>query len=64
MAESEPYRSACWPQTRADETKEAEAGTASFAFDARDAALALTQLLSLRGLERPCETLVAWAREA
>ena len=25
---------------------------------------ALAELLSRRGLERPCETLVAWAREA
>jgi hypothetical protein len=33
MAESELYRSACWPQTRADEMKEAEAATASFAFN-------------------------------
>jgi hypothetical protein len=30
----------------------------------RNAALALAELLSRRGLERPCETLVAWAREA
>jgi hypothetical protein len=29
----------------------------------RNAALALAELLSRRGLERPCETLVAWARE-
>jgi hypothetical protein len=28
------------------------------------AAFALADLLSGRGLERPCETLVAWAREA
>jgi hypothetical protein len=27
-------------------------------------AYALADLLSRRGLERPCETLVAWAREA
>jgi hypothetical protein len=30
----------------------------------RNAAYALAELLSRRGLERPCETLVAWAREA
>jgi hypothetical protein len=30
----------------------------------RNAAFALAELLSRRGLERPCETLVAWAREA
>jgi hypothetical protein len=30
----------------------------------RNAALALAELLSRRGLQRPCETLVAWAREA
>ena len=30
----------------------------------QNAAFALTELLSRRGLERPCETLVAWAREA
>jgi hypothetical protein len=30
----------------------------------RNAAFALAQLLSRRGLERPCETLVAWAQEA
>jgi hypothetical protein len=30
----------------------------------RNAAFALAELLSQRGLERPCETLVAWAREA
>jgi hypothetical protein len=29
-----------------------------------NAAYALADLLSRRGLERPCETLVAWAREA
>jgi hypothetical protein len=29
-----------------------------------NAAFALADLLSRRGLERPCETLVAWAREA
>jgi hypothetical protein len=29
-----------------------------------NAALALADLLSRRGLERPCETLVAWAKEA
>jgi hypothetical protein len=29
-----------------------------------DAAYALADLLSRRGLERPCEKLVAWAREA
>jgi hypothetical protein len=29
-----------------------------------NAAFALADLLSWRGLERPCETLVAWAREA
>jgi hypothetical protein len=29
-----------------------------------NAAFALAELLSRRGLERPCETLVAWAREA
>ena len=29
-----------------------------------NAAYALAELLSRRGLERPCETLVAWAREA
>jgi hypothetical protein len=29
----------------------------------RNAAYALAELLSRRGLERPCETLVAWARE-
>jgi hypothetical protein len=29
-----------------------------------NAAFALSDLLSRRGLERPCETLVAWAREA
>jgi hypothetical protein len=28
-----------------------------------NAAYALAELLSRRGLERPCETLVAWARE-
>ena len=28
-----------------------------------NAAFALADLLSRRGLERPCETLVAWARE-
>jgi hypothetical protein len=28
-----------------------------------DAAYALADLLSRRGLERPCENLVAWARE-
>jgi hypothetical protein len=28
-----------------------------------NAAFALAELLSRRGLERPCETLVAWARE-
>jgi hypothetical protein len=28
----------------------------------RNAAFALAELLSRRGLERPCETLVAWAR--
>jgi hypothetical protein len=31
---------------------------------ARNAAFALADLLRRRGLERPCETLVAWAREA
>jgi hypothetical protein len=30
----------------------------------RNAAFALAELLSRRGLERPCERLVAWAREA
>jgi hypothetical protein len=30
----------------------------------RNAAYALAELLSRRGLERPCETLVAWARRA
>jgi hypothetical protein len=30
----------------------------------RNAAYALAELLSRRGLERPCETLVTWAREA
>jgi hypothetical protein len=30
----------------------------------RNAAFALVELLSRRGLERPCELLVAWAREA
>jgi hypothetical protein len=30
----------------------------------RNAAFALAELLSRRGLERPCEALVAWAREA
>jgi hypothetical protein len=30
----------------------------------RNAAYALAELLSRRGLERPCEALVAWAREA
>jgi hypothetical protein len=29
-----------------------------------NAAFALADLLSRRGLERPCETLVAWARDA
>jgi hypothetical protein len=29
-----------------------------------NAAYALADLLSRRGLERPCETLVAWARDA
>jgi hypothetical protein len=29
-----------------------------------NAAYALAELLGRRGLERPCETLVAWAREA
>jgi hypothetical protein len=29
-----------------------------------NAAFALADMLSRRGLERPCETLVAWAREA
>jgi hypothetical protein len=29
-----------------------------------NAAFALADLLSRRGLERPCETLVAWVREA
>jgi hypothetical protein len=29
-----------------------------------NAAFALADLMSRRGLERPCETLVAWAREA
>jgi hypothetical protein len=29
-----------------------------------NAAYALAELLSRRGLERPCETLVVWAREA
>jgi hypothetical protein len=29
-----------------------------------NAAYALADLLNRRGLERPCETLVAWAREA
>jgi hypothetical protein len=29
-----------------------------------NAAYALAELLSRRGLERPCETRVAWAREA
>ena len=29
-----------------------------------NAAYALADLLSRRGLERPCETLVTWAREA
>jgi hypothetical protein len=29
----------------------------------RNAAFALAELLSRRGLERPCEALVAWARE-
>ena len=30
----------------------------------RNAAFALAELLTWRGLERPCETLVAWARDA
>jgi hypothetical protein len=30
----------------------------------RNAALALAELLSHRGLKRPCEALVAWAKEA
>jgi hypothetical protein len=30
----------------------------------RNAAFALAELLSRRGLERPCEALAAWAREA
>jgi len=30
----------------------------------QNAAYALAELLSRRGLERPCETLVAWTREA
>jgi hypothetical protein len=30
----------------------------------RNAAFALAELLSRRGLERACEALVAWAREA
>jgi hypothetical protein len=29
-----------------------------------NAAYALADLLSRQGMERPCETLVAWAREA
>jgi hypothetical protein len=29
-----------------------------------NAAFALAELLGQRGMERPCETLVAWAREA
>jgi hypothetical protein len=30
----------------------------------RNAAHALAELLSRRGLERPCEALVGWARQA
>jgi hypothetical protein len=48
--------------------EEAQAVLAALALLAGDrkgnAAYALAELLSRRGLERPCETLVAWAREA
>jgi hypothetical protein len=54
-------------ETRA-ELEEAQAVLAALALLAtprkRNAAYALAELLSRRGLERPCETLVAWAREA
>jgi hypothetical protein len=47
---------------------EAQAVLAALSLLASDrksnAAFALADLLSRRGLERPCETLVAWAREA
>lgn len=48
--------------------EEAQAILAALAVMAGDrranAAYALADLLSPRGLERPCETLVAWARDA
>jgi hypothetical protein len=48
--------------------EEAQATLAALALLAGEhksnAAFALADLLSRRGLERPCETLVAWAREA
>ena len=48
--------------------EEAQAVLAALALLAGDmksnAAFALADLMSRQGLERPCETLVAWAREA
>jgi hypothetical protein len=48
--------------------EEAQAGLAALALMATtrksNAAYALADLLSRRGLERPCETLVDWVREA
>ena len=48
--------------------EEAQAVLAALVLLARRAeaeqACALAELLSRRGMERPCETLVAWAREA
>jgi hypothetical protein len=48
--------------------EEAQAVLAALVFLAgerkRNAAYALAELLSRRGLERPCQALVAWAREA
>jgi hypothetical protein len=51
--------------SRLEEAQAVLAAPALLASDRkRNAAFALAELLSRHGLERPCETLVAWAREA
>jgi hypothetical protein len=56
------------PLPSAITAEEAQATLAALVLMAGDrkgnAALALADLLSRRGLERPCEALVAWARDA
>jgi hypothetical protein len=75
LADKEPHRfgraAVRWHGRFCREAKvdleEAQAVLAALALLAgerrRNAAFALAELLSRRGLERPCEVLVAWARE-